>query len=96
LKEDIYDLIKLTTVELKIKKKKALEIELFWPVRQVLFWGNAVLEVLRGSDVRTFVENSEKIFIARERRLAGGNTWFDKFPYNQTPLSVDSSFEVKK
>jgi hypothetical protein len=29
LKEDIYDLIKLTTVELKIKKKKALEIELF-------------------------------------------------------------------
>ena len=29
LKENVFDLIKLTTVELKIKKKKALEIELF-------------------------------------------------------------------
>lgn len=38
LKEDIIDLIKLTTFELKIKSKKALEIELYWPVKQVLFW----------------------------------------------------------
>ncbi len=48
LKEDIYDLIKLTAFELKIKKKKALEIELFWPVRQVLFGGNVVLEAPPG------------------------------------------------
>lgn len=96
LKEDIYDLIKLTTVELKIKKKKALEIELFWPVRQVLFWDEGYMEVLRGSDVRTFVENSEKIFIARERRLSEWNTWFDKLPYNQTVHSTDSSFAVKE
>ncbi len=48
LKEDMYELIKLMAFELKIKKKKALEIELFWPVRQVLFWENAVLEAPSG------------------------------------------------
>ncbi len=48
LREDIYELIMLTTFELKIKKKKALEIELLWPVRQVLFGENAVLEAPAG------------------------------------------------
>jgi hypothetical protein len=33
-----------------------------------LLVGKNVLEVLMGSDVRTFIENSEKVFMEREER----------------------------
>lgn len=48
IQQDLYDLINATTFELKIGKKKALEIGLYWPAWQVLFWKDAVLEAPAG------------------------------------------------
>lgn len=48
IQQDLYNLINATTFELKIGKKKALNIGLYWPAWQVLFWKDAVLEAPSG------------------------------------------------
>lgn len=79
IKDDIIKLVELTTFELTINNEKELKIKLFEVLDRLISSDNYVVEVLTGSNLRTFIENydrvAEKYNFIDESNIREINSW---------------------
>jgi len=61
IRADIQKLLEITTVELTVSNKKELKIKLFDVLDSILSGDLDMLEVCTPTDIRTFVENYDRI-----------------------------------